>query len=318
MNKDSVSFSCYSIRRLNPFLGVLQIVATEGSRAISPDGIDWEIQILAERPHDTWGAPSPVKRKHQFLRFGSWNRADGLSRVPANPLLDLTRMLNEANRIVEILCLESTRTPFLLKDRFELWLLDDHDQTPLALLASTTDMRNIPSLIETEWVCSKNEFPSIHMERQKEIRSEPTNPLANKRYLEKIVKLRSRRGLQRWYKRSVDGCGEALPLEAEKKSASRTGQLPADAFPLLLLNPCWDGSLPAAVVADYLAWLSPYLLALQNLPDELRSTLEQQASKQSLVVDTYWRLYPKIINKQIIDAARVEALLRQSHKEIKR
>lgn len=313
MSNDTNSYSCYSIRRLNPFLGVLQVIATAESRAISSDGVDWEIEILAERPHDTWGAPSPVKRKLQFLRFGVWNRADGLSRVPANPLLDLTKMLNEANRVVELLRVESARIPFRLNDRFELWLLDNEDRMPHALLASTTEIRNISSFSETHWVCSNKEFQSNHTERLREMQSDPIDPLPNKHYLEMIVRQRTSQGLQRWFKRTVDECGEPLQSELEKESISRPGQLPADAFPLLLLNSSWDGSLPAAVVSDYHSWLSPYLLTLQNLPDNLRSTLEQKAAEQAVAVNACWRLYPKIINKKIIDAARVEARLRQSH-----
>ena len=57
MDDHSKDFRCYSVRRLNPFLGMAQIVESTNSRAISLDGVDWDIQILAERPTTPRGAP---------------------------------------------------------------------------------------------------------------------------------------------------------------------------------------------------------------------------------------------------------------------
>lgn len=312
MENDSRDFSCFSVRRLNPFLGVVQIVQTSDSRAISVSGIDWEIQILAERPNDTWGAPSPVKPKRQFLRFGVWNRIDGLTGVPANPLLNLTQMIKAADRIIEILVIESERIPFPVNDKTELWLLDDKDQMPLALLASSTEATSISSHVVARWICSNKEFPSLQLHRQSKIQPESVNPNPNKSYLETIVHRRARQNVQRWFKRDVDGGGSSLICVSEHQSAAETRRLPAEAFPSLLLNSAWNDPLPQAVVSDYHAWLSPYLLTLQSLPDDLRVTLERKAVEQALAVNACWRLYPKIIDRKMIDTARVEARLRRS------
>ncbi|HXK57270.1 MAG TPA: hypothetical protein PLZ16_11555, partial [Gammaproteobacteria bacterium] len=79
----------------------------------------------------------------------------------------------------------------------------------------------------------------------------------------------------------------------------------------------WDDALAGAVISDYHDWLSPYLLTLQNLSDEQRAGLERKAVERAVAVEACWRLYPKIIDRGIIDAARVEARLRLSQKIVK-
>jgi len=39
---ETVVVRAYAIRRVNPFLGVLQVIETEGGRAISANGVVWE------------------------------------------------------------------------------------------------------------------------------------------------------------------------------------------------------------------------------------------------------------------------------------
>ena len=51
------------------------------------------------------------------------------------------------------------------------------------------------------------------------------------------------------------------------------------------------------------------------LPDDQRAVLEQKAIARAVAVDRCWRFYPKVIDRKLIDAARVEARLRQTHSE---
>lgn len=314
MVDDARSFNCYGVRRLNPFLGVIQIVESTDSRAISIDGINWEIQILTERPHDTWAAPSPVKQQRQYIRFGVWNKCDGLGRVPANPLLDLTKMLTEANLIVDALANESARIPFPLQDRFELWLLDDKNLTPLALLASATEPHYLPLIKVDHWISTNHEFPTPHQEMLNLAAANLNNPIQTKQLLQAAVASRARHGYKRWFKRTDDACGEPQSIEPGEDSISPQTILSADDFPLLLLSSSWDDALIHSLVDDHHNWLSPYLLTLQNLPDELRMDLERKAARRAAVVASCWRFYPKIIDRKIIDAARVEARIRHSGK----
>ena len=59
---------CYGVRRLNPFLGMLQVVELANARALSPDGLRWEIQVLCAQPEHTWRSANrgaPVMRYHR-------------------------------------------------------------------------------------------------------------------------------------------------------------------------------------------------------------------------------------------------------------
>ena len=46
-------------------------------------------------------------------------------------------------------------------------------------------------------------------------------------------------------------------------------------------------------MADYIDWLSPYLLTLPGLDEDTRRRLEASAVRHALVVDDLWRLYPQ-------------------------
>ena len=44
----------YAIRRVNPFLGVLQVIETEAGRAASGNGVVWDIEVRTEQSRG-WG-----------------------------------------------------------------------------------------------------------------------------------------------------------------------------------------------------------------------------------------------------------------------
>ena len=123
----SIHVNCYAVRRLNPFLGVTEVVETRLARALSRDGVSWQLQVLAERPQHTWGSLSRGPTIKQFFRFGTWDAASGLSRVPLNPILDVGAMLQATDHLTERLCGAVNHVPFPLADRYERWLLDAND-----------------------------------------------------------------------------------------------------------------------------------------------------------------------------------------------
>jgi hypothetical protein len=45
---------CLSLRSANPFLGAVAVVKTPDGRAISVDGRQWRIQVLAHPPRALW------------------------------------------------------------------------------------------------------------------------------------------------------------------------------------------------------------------------------------------------------------------------
>jgi hypothetical protein len=65
-------------------------------------------------------------------------------------------------------------------------------------------------------------------------------------------------------------------------------------------------------VDEYLAWLAPYLLTLPGLPDPLRRDLEAKAAHHALLVDALWRLYPRVLDLELVRRARIEARLRRA------
>ena len=85
-------------------------------------------------------------------------------------------------------------------------------------------------------------------------------------------------------------------------------------FPELLLH---QESCDHDLVSAYLIWISPYLLTLQRLSDKSRKILEHQAQHRALLVDRNWRLYPKVIDPNFINTARIEAQFHQINQHSK-
>jgi hypothetical protein len=91
--------------------------------------------------------------------------------------------------------------------------------------------------------------------------------------------------------------------------------LPSGAFPELLLRESRHSASDRKLVAAYLSWQAPWLLALQGLRADRRRQLEQDARKRALPVSELYPTYPEIIDEAAIKAARVEAKLRLSGSE---
>ena len=99
----------YSMRQLSPYQGTIQVIQDQGSRAMSADGITWQVQI--KRP----GA--------RYSIHGVWRR-DGSS--------DLKEDENTASFIKALH--DAPSLPFPFQDNLELWLLCSKLKLPLALV----------------------------------------------------------------------------------------------------------------------------------------------------------------------------------------
>ena len=75
MPPETGAVSCYAIRRVNPFLGVLQVIETAGGRAVSSNGVVWNIEIRAERATG-WGSLNQNKTQVAYYRYGLWSKAN--------------------------------------------------------------------------------------------------------------------------------------------------------------------------------------------------------------------------------------------------
>ncbi len=298
---------CYGVRRLNPLRGVLQVLELPGARALSDDGRHWEIRVLAARPRHEWHSPDRGEPIMQYFRFGVWTLGKGLGRVPVSPILDLDTMLEGADRITKVLpgCLE--RLPFPLGDPYELWLLDPQGRA-LALAATAVDTDAVSDSRAEAWsACALSEhgFSAASLPAAGIAERDEYNPRRHAAELERRVRKRlGHHPTQVWYLRHPNK--PATPLEPGQA-------LPESGFPELPLNNCWDDPADAALARDYLDWCAPALLTLPGLKQATRHRLEQAARARALEVDTLHRLYPEVIDRGLIDTARVEARLRHSH-----
>lgn len=297
---------CYALRRLNPYAGMLQVVDIEDARALSPDGRHWEIQVLAARPEHDWRSPNAGEPLLRFFRFGVWSVETGLRRVPVSPILDLDALLNGSERLCGILpdCLR--QLPFPAGDPYELWLCD-RERLPVALLATTQSADYTAKVHPQPWratALSEHGFVSPHMLRRGVAATDGHNPRVHAARLESLVRANASMptGLT-WLKRADDGTGDALE-DAETWHARD--------FPRLGLREDWNHAQDSELARDYLDWCAPYLLTLPDLDDDRRAHLERAARARALVVETQYRLYPKILQSDLIEAARIEARLRAS------
>lgn len=297
---------CFAIRLVNPVEGVLQIAQDDRARAYSRDGLVWQIQVMAENPRDTWRGVPAIESASRYFNFGLWDPGDGMQQVPANPVLNIGMMSDTANKLTAALGNRLDELPFPLTDRFECWWLD-HDDLPVALLASTEDARLTADLPIQRWqACraAQTTFRSPTLDQVGISNSDQNDNRIHARRLEQQVAQRCRR--HAWFQRRDDGSGTLLDHAATV--------LQHDTFPALTLSDAWPDTIAAGLVRDYLAWIAPQLLTHQHLSADQRRRLEQQAFVQPEHLARYYRLIPDIIDHEGMQRARVAARLQQSTK----
>ncbi|KAA6185988.1 hypothetical protein F2Q65_06360 [Thiohalocapsa marina] len=307
----------YSLRRVNPFLGTVAVVRTPGGRALSLDGCTWQLQVAARPPRGLWSGGGHAEEL-RFFRFGFWSVADGVTRVPLNPVLDVGLMLQECDQLVAELAAVAQRLPFPLAPELELWLLD-RDDAPLALLATAMEQPDpLPEVIGADWSAGARgdrPFRSEHLAARGIAEAIGAAPAQHARYLERQIGDAAGNGRRmQWFRRDAAGglgLGQVLGQGAPAGLADR--RLPAGAFPALTLRTQWADADATALVRDYVRWLSPYLLMLPTLDERQRAELEQDAARHARLVAGLWRLYPRIIDQALLRRARVEAELRRAH-----
>jgi hypothetical protein len=282
----------FAVRQVNPFEGVLQVVERDDARAYSADGRVWQIQVVAERPDHTWRSVDHAAAVRQFFNFGLWDLQDGLHQVPANPMLDIGAMSDAADRLVETLTGLTDHLPFELADHFECWTIDAAGD-PLALLATTEDRSLIGQLRVGAWRASRVTDQGYVTPSREDAEA-----------LERRVRHAGRHTV--WFDRSgperpirLDGLGEPL-VEAPC------------VFPSMGLKTDWPDTQTRRLAADYIDWLAPRLLMLPGLSDDERRHLELTACRRAVELSTVYPLLPRIIDRDAVEAARVEARLRRA------
>ncbi len=302
----------YAQRLLNPFRGIINTVKYQSAEAVSTDGIHWDIYVSNDLLLEDLDAEGSVQISD--IRYGKWSLAGGLKRGPLYPSDDFKYLEQQGAVVLEYIQQHHSTVPFPLADNFELWLLD-RDATPLVLLDSVTQLQDIGTERSLTWragnLCRKTFKSTVWQDLPTDTAS--IDNAAD--YLTNFVN--SQAGdppAAQWFERDAQGDAIGLlGINLDDKLQHR--QLPADAFPVALLNhPATDG-LHHQLINEFINWQAPWLLLLPTLDQQTRSRYELTARQQALIVEQQFRLYPEIIDKAAINTARVEAMFRNSQIE---
>lgn len=280
----------YSVRRLAPYQGTIQIVEMPGFRAMSADGETWRVQVMS--------------RGARFSTYGTW-REDGSGDFIETAR---TRACVEALRA-------RPRLPFPLADTLELWLLDVHRRLPLALLASTLPERSPLPVADVAWhatFAGDQGFVAVSLARSAASTHAAVPSIPHGDVLDRCIQKEA--GVlprAQWFRRAPDGSG--MGLTGCRLDVALIGrQLAAADFPELLLCERWENEREAELVRDYHDWQAPDLLTHTNLRRALRDRLERAACRRPERLYRLRHLLPEVINPHLVKVAMVEAVLRRS------
>jgi len=279
----------YAIRRVNPFLGVLQVIEAVEGRASSTNGVVWDIEVRAEVA-GAWGSLNQTSKQTAYTRCGLWSLESGLiSRRLVSQNHD-EPLYEQCQSLIECIHERHDQVPFRLIDNRELWLYDSDDKQPVVLLASAIADNVLPSPEPKYWTScigangmeSQRRFPGSHE-------------------LEAMVRQRAGFNINKhWITRQDDGSGMN-----EKQDVSY-GE---DTFPSFLIMLDWDDPDQNRVATEYIDWISPSLLTLQRLDKPERLRLESVLTIQAKSVEYHWPLYPDVIDADLLNTARVKSRL---------
>jgi len=248
------------------------------------DGDLWEFQFIYANSRG--GGASAGRQQGRFIRAAHIRHRD-LQRVTENPVTEDGQV---DQRILELAkFLLGARLPFEAADRYEYWLLDPKDNSPLALIFSCVDaseMASFPKL--TDWAA----LPAAVMpiETSEAERSRSYGPV-NYRLERCIAERAGTKPRAQWFTRRYN--------ESED-------------FPPFLIREDWDSQEHQDLCRRYLHRQAPRLLMLHGLSLEERYRMELAATANALDVARFYPLYPEIADNEVMDKIRIEARLRMA------
>ena len=274
----------YSQRLTPPYSGLVQIAESDRARAITMDGKSWEFHFLFAIPE----ADKIPGRQNQrrFRRVAAIER-DQVSKI-AEQSSHETGDIDA--RILELAVFISMASfPFPQADKYEYWLLDPKDDSPLALVFSCMvgeQMTGFPD--RPEWTALPSSAMRIERTPAEEQAGEPP---VNYRVERMVAERAGSKPRGRWFERR-----ESEP----------------DIFPPLLLKEDWEGETQFALCQRYLERQSTRLLMLHDLRHDDRKRLENAARQNVLEVERFYPFYPEVVDRQVMNAILVEARLRRN------
>lgn len=284
----------YSRKLLLPFVGVIQLAEVGKARALSLDGKDWAIHYVIPSHAKPQSRTQISDLDAEYTLVAVFQGGQLKAKTAYRHLQDAN-----AHAHIDLLCeaVSTTQIPLSATDRFEYWLLDKNDGAPLALLQSATRQEEMARPVpQAEW----RAMPASQLEIQtQEVSSEAGQgvyvPPVNYR-LEKLIEERAGdKPRAVWLARSD-------PAE--------------DNFPPCLIREDWDNETAKQLCDQYIERLAPRLLMLHGLPQAVRQRLERAACQFVFDVEKFYPLYPEVIDKAIMDTARVEAQIRHSNQGV--
>ena len=297
---------CYAQRLLNPFRGSVSFIRFESAEAVTLDGVTWDIYVANDALRK--GLDTSKRVMTSDVRYGKWSAEHGLKRGPICPSGDFQHLEDMGAVVYESLLDLRKQIPFPFTDHLELWLLDPEDR-PLALIHSVSDEQDIEPDIAIDWRAGNACRKSFSSDAMKEI-DQGNNDLRSGEYLTRYInQCAGDSPCAQWIRRREDGSGEGLELDNRPELSGRN--LTANELPVLMLDCENRDAVHQQLIHDFFAWQAPWLLSLQSLDDETREKFEVCARSLAGIVEQQHRLYPRIIDKTAIQAARVEAMLRR-------
>lgn len=277
----------YSKRLLLPYVGVIQVAELGRAMALSLDGENWAIRYAVAENLQMRNMPVSEDPRLKYSLVATIKQ--GRLQIKAiHPFLDADEVRHTLEQLHE--AITDAKPPFAAADRYEYWLLDSRDDSPLALLHSTVNAGEMQLPVPHPlWVAMPASQLAVEApEPPQKIYVPPVNYR-----LQQLVEERAGskpRGA--WFER---------PDPAN------------DGFPPCLIREDWLDEQQQELCDRYIQRLAPRLLMIDGLHREVRQQLEQAARDYVFDVEKFYPLYPEVVDDSLLTTARVEARLRRAN-----
>lgn len=277
----------YSQRLMPPFSGQVQIAESDRARALTMDGENWEVHFCYAAHLRTGPDDPDGQRSYRRVAYMDQEELLGIQQRSPQESIDVDE------RIIELAdFLAAVSLPFPAADRFEYWLLDPADGSPLALIFSCNQAGQMATYpVRPEWTALPAAVLPIEATPEEKGRSD--SPV-NYRLESLVARRAGSKPVARWFERGVDE---------------------TDSFPPCLIREDWQDPADHDLCRRYINRQSTRLLMLHNLRHEDRLRLEIAAKDHIFEVARFFRLYPDVADEALMTAMRVEARLRRSETE---
>ena len=277
----------YGVRRLGPYLGVIQVIDVGDACAYSINGHTWRIRQQTASGRLRWGVTQVSSGTLDDVRIvNADNLVDALKKQPA--------------------------VPFPIRDRFELWLLNNKTRKPLALLRTCYKALDMETVNNPHWrpfLMTDTLFVSPTLQAAEKEKNSRGWPIPHRDQLESQVNMASRPlPAAQWFERRSDGSG--VGKQGLRLSGDEIGRtLDSGDFPELLISENWEDETKSGLAADYHDWYAASLLVHQNISRATRKRLEQAACRRPQTLLATYPLIPEIIDQEAVEVALVSARL---------